>query len=112
MSQEKLLQYIHHNRRSNTLLVQHNNKQIDQLRREIDNIKAETSPFRQLMAEHPYLIDQLRFVLPGEWDVDDVYSICMDLALVFNLDSTYHKADQLFEIRQHTFDLRQCQADC
>ena len=123
MSQEKLLQYIHHNRRSNTLLVQHNNKQIDklriqnqhnnkqidQLRTEIDNIKAETSPLRQLMAENPYLIEQLRSLKPGEWGVDDIYSICKDLALVTNLDSTHHKADQLFERRQHTFDLRQAQ---
>merc|ERR1712012_1429212 len=78
VSQEKLLQYIHHNRRSNTLLVQHNNKQIDklriqnqdnnkqidQLRTEIDNIKAETSPLRQLMAENSYLIEMLRSLLP------------------------------------------------
>ena len=121
MSQEKLLQYIHHNRHSNTLLVQHNtklinklrtentpliqentrkidqlmadntalmqsqdnnkeidllriqnqnnNKQINQLRTEIDNIKAETSPFRQLIAENPHLIEQLISPLPGEWDV-------------------------------------------
>jgi len=47
-----------------TLLVQDNNKQIDQLRTEIDKIKAETSPFRQLMAENPYLIEQLRSLLP------------------------------------------------
>jgi len=61
-----------------TLLVQHNtkqidklriqnqnnNKQIDQLRIEIDNIKAETSPFRQLMAENPHLIEHLRSLLP------------------------------------------------
>ena len=86
MSQEKLLQYIHHNRHSNTLLVQHNkkqidklrienqnnNKQIDQLRTEIDNIKAETSPLRQLMAENPYLIEQLKSLKPGEWNVDDM----------------------------------------
>ena len=75
MSQEKLLQYIHHNRLSNTLLVQHNNKQIDQLRTEIDNIKAETSPLRQLIAENTHLIDMLRFLKPGESDVDDLYAI-------------------------------------
>ena len=89
MSQEKLLQYIHHNRHSNTLLVQHNNKQIDklkiqnqdnnkqigQLRTEIDNIKAETSPLRQLIAENTHLIDMLRFLKPGESDVDDLYAI-------------------------------------
>ena len=109
MSQEKLLQYIHHNRHSNRLLVQNNNKQIDQLRTEIDNIKAETSPLRQLMAENPYLIEQLKSLKPGEWNVDDMCSICMDLTLVTNLDSTHHKADQLFERRQHTFDLRQAQ---
>ena len=115
MSQEKLLQYIHHNRRSNTLLVQHNNKQIDKLRTdnnaliqentrkidqlmkdntalmqsqdnikqidhlrtEIDNIEAETSPFRQLIVENSYLIEQLRSLKPGEWDVDDIYSMCV-----------------------------------
>ena len=79
MSQEKLLQYIHHNRRSNALLVKHNNKQIDklriqnqnsnkqidQLRTELDNIKAETSPLRQVMAENPHLIDMLRSLKPG-----------------------------------------------
>merc|ERR1712012_661217 len=43
---------------------QHNNKQIDQLRTEIDDIKGETSPLRQLIAENPYLIEQLKFVLP------------------------------------------------
>ena len=89
MSQEKLLQYIHHNRRSNTLLVQHNNKQIDklriqnqnnnkqidQLRTEVDSIKAETSPLRQLITENSYLIDMLRFLKQGEWDVDDIYPI-------------------------------------
>ena len=89
MSQEKLLQYIHHNRHSNTLLVQHNNKQIDklriqnqnnnkqidQLRTEVDSIKAETSPLRQLITENSYLIDMLRFLKQGEWDVDDIYPI-------------------------------------
>ena len=89
--------------------IQNNSKQIDQLRTEIDNIKAGTSPLRQLMAENPYLIEQLRSLKPGEWDVDDMCSMCMDLTLVTNLDSTHHKADQLFERRQHTFDLRQAQ---
>ena len=55
--------------------IQNNSKQIDQLRTEIDNIKAETSPLLQLIAENSYLIEQLRFVLPGEWDVDDIYSM-------------------------------------
>ena len=74
MSQEKLLQYIHHNRRSNTLLVQHNNKLIDKLRTEVDNIKAETSPLRQVIAKNSYLIDQLRSLNAGEWDVDNIYA--------------------------------------
>ena len=81
--------------------IQNNSKQIDQLRTEIDNIKAGTSPLRQLMAENPYLIEQLRSLLPGEWDVDDIYSICMELALdkslVSNLVSSKYKADELFE---------------
>ena len=91
MSQEKLLQYIHHNRHSNTLLVQHNNKQIDklriqnqnngnqidQLRTDIENMKAVTSPLRQVMAYNPHLIDMLRSLKPGEWDVDDIYSMYM-----------------------------------
>ena len=93
MSQEKLLQYIHHNRRSNTLLVQHNNKQIDQLRTEIDNIRAETSPLRQLMAENPYLIEMLRSLLPG--GVLMIYFQCKEFTLVPNLVSSQYKADQL-----------------
>ena len=122
MSQEKLLQYIHHNRRSNTLLVQHNNKQIDklriqnqnnnkqidQLRTEIDNIKAETSPLRQLMVENPYLIDMLRSLMPGEWDIDFVP--CTELTLVSNIDSSQQKADQVVERRQH--NTIQFQIDC
>jgi len=61
-----------------TLLVQHNtkqidklriqnqnnNKQIDQLRTEVDSIKAETSPLRQLIAENSHLIDMLRSLMP------------------------------------------------
>jgi len=132
LSQEKLLQYIHHNRHSNTLLVQHNTKlidklrtdnsalvqentrkidklraentlliqentnridklktdskllvqhnnkqidklriqnqnngnQIDQLRTDIENMKAVTSPLRQVMADNPHLIDMLRSLKP------------------------------------------------
>merc|ERR1712012_694028 len=50
----------------NTALMQSqdNNKQIDQLRTEIDDIKAETSPLLQLSAKNSHLIEQLRFVLP------------------------------------------------
>jgi len=50
----------------NTALMQSqdNNKQIDQLRTEIDNIKAETSPLRQVMAENKHLIDMLRTLKP------------------------------------------------
>ena len=118
MSQDQLLQYIHHNCHSNTLMVQHNtklidklrtdnsalvqentrkidklraentlliqentnkvdklktdstllvqnnNKRIDQLRTEIDNMKAETSPLRQVIAENTHLIEILRTLKP------------------------------------------------
>ena len=41
-----------------------------------------------------------------------IYIQCMELALVTNLVSSQYKADQLFQRRQHTIDLRQSQADC
>ena len=40
VSQEKLLQYIHFNRHHNTILIEHNTKLINQLRTEMETVKA------------------------------------------------------------------------
>ena len=40
VSQEKLLQYIHFNRHHNTILIEHNTKLINQLRTEMEAVKA------------------------------------------------------------------------
>ena len=50
VSQEKLLQYIHFNRQYNTLLIEHNTKLIEQLRTEMETVKA-TEPSTQLEVE-------------------------------------------------------------
>ena len=50
VSQEKLLQYIHFNRQYNSLLIEHNTKLIEQLRTEMETVKA-TEPSTQLEVE-------------------------------------------------------------
>ena len=58
VSQEKLLQYIHFNRQYNTLLIEHNTELIEhntelinQLRTEMEIVKATRQPSTQLEVE-------------------------------------------------------------
>ena len=72
MSQEQLLQYIHFNRNHNTLLVQHNTKQIKELRTDVDHIKAEQSSLPKLIGQ--LRKEMLNFDIRPPGELDDIDS--------------------------------------